>query len=475
MKRCGYMTVYLALTFGVMLSLILAVIEGARRSTIRMYLECCADMALDSALAQYHREMFRQYDLFFIDTSYGTDDPSYHRTEEWIFDYMEKNLRPGEEFSLPGIRDITGLSTRNVELLRAGVASDNGGEVLKYHAVRYMKDINGISLAERILGLGEKAQEWQGQDMEGQWDAAEESLKAEITQKKRLQDEDWDGEIPETPSDAVRATRGEGILGPAAQGIRLSDASIPDASRPSKRELNKGTGLFEPKEPVDGLINDGLFYAYIMEHCGYLGKEKENSALAYQVEYILQRQCQDRENLKRTAQEILLIREAANVAFLFGSSLRSQAAEAANVIAAILLMPEIAPAVETVILFAWAYAESVKDIRILFKGDKVALFKSEADWNTPFSQLLTYRMHLDSYHSAENGWSYGDYLGALLFIHGSENARKGLMDVMESDIRKTPGNSRFRIDGLIDGMEAKISVTSSYSGDFEITRVYEYE
>ena len=60
MKRCGYMTVYLALTFGVMLSLILAVIEGARRSTIRMYLECCADMALDSALAQYHREMFRQ-------------------------------------------------------------------------------------------------------------------------------------------------------------------------------------------------------------------------------------------------------------------------------------------------------------------------------------------------------------------------------------------------------------------------------
>ena len=157
MKRCGYMTVYLALTFGVMLSLILAVIEGARRSTIRMYLECCADMALDSALAQYHREMLRQYDLFFIDTSYGTDDPSYHRTEEWIFDYMEKNLRPGEEFSLPGIRDITGLSTRNVELLRAGVASDNGGEVLKYHAVRYMKDINGISLAERILGLGEKA------------------------------------------------------------------------------------------------------------------------------------------------------------------------------------------------------------------------------------------------------------------------------------------------------------------------------
>lgn len=475
MKRCGYMTVYLALTFGVMISLFLAVIEGARRSTIRMHIECCADMALDSALAQYHREMLEQYDLFFIDTSYGTGDPSFHRTEDWIFEYMEKNLRPGEEFSLPGIRDITGLSATDVNLLRAGLATDDGGGVLKYHAVRYMKDVSGLSLAQRILGLGEQAQGWQGQDMEGQWDEAEAALKEEIAHKKRLQDEDWDGEIPETPSDAVRATRGEGILGPAAQGMKLSGASIPDASRPSKRKLNRGTGLFEPKTAADGLIDDGLFYAYIMEHCGYLGKEKENSALAYEVEYILQRQCQDRENLKRTAQELLLIREAANAAFLFGSGLRSEAAGAANVIAALLLMPEIAPAVETVILFAWAYAESVKDVRILFQGGRVPLLKSEGEWNTPFSRLLTYRMHLDSYRPSESGWSYGDYLGALLFLHGSENAQQGLMDVMESDIRRTPGNGEFRIDGLIDGMEAQISVTSGFSGDFEITRIYEYE
>ncbi len=138
-------------------------------------------------------------------------------------------------------------------------------------------------------------------------------------------------------------------------------------------------------------------------------------------------------------------------------------------------MPEIAPAVETVILFAWAYAESVKDVRILFQGGRVPLLKSEGEWNTPFSRLLTYRMHLDSYRPSESGWSYGDYLGALLFLHGSENAQQGLMDVMESDIRRTPGNGEFRIDGLIDGMEAQISVTSGFSGDFEITRIYEYE
>lgn len=105
----GYMTVYLALVMGILLSLILAVLTAVRISTIRMYIECCADMALDSALAEYHREMLDQYDLFFIDTAYQTGDPSYHRTEEHIFRYMERNLRPQEEFPTAGQKTCWGF------------------------------------------------------------------------------------------------------------------------------------------------------------------------------------------------------------------------------------------------------------------------------------------------------------------------------------------------------------------------------
>ena len=475
MNRDGYMTVYLALSVGVLLSLILAVIEGARIGTIRMHIECCADMALDSALAQYHREMLEQYELFFIDTSYGTPDPSFHRTEEQILSYMEKNLRPQEEFSVPLARDLTGLSTDGVQLLRAGVASDDGGAVLKYHIVEYMKDISGLSLAESILSDGRQLEGWQGRDMEAEWDSAEAAMKEEIISRKRLTDEEWDGQIPETPSDAVRPTRSEGILGTAAQGMALSGASLPGASRPSVRSLNRGTGLTEPARPADSAADNGLLYAYILDKCGFLGEEKENSALAYEVEYILQQETSDRANLEKTAREILLIREASNIAFLLGSGLRSQAAEAASLIASLLLMPEIEPMAELVILFSWAYAESVKDIRILFRGGKVPLVKSDASWNTPFSQLLTYRSHLNSYHSPESGWSYREYLGALLFCHGAGHAVMGLMDVMESDIRRTAGNAGFRIDGLIDGMEAEISVTSRFGGSYRIKRIYAYE
>ena len=410
----GYMTVYLALVMGILLSLILAVLTAVRISTIRMYIECCADMALDSALAEYHREMLDQYDLFFIDTAYQTGDPSYHRTEEHIFRYMERNLRPQEEFPTAGAKDLLGLSTEDVELLQAGVATDDGGTVLQYHIVQYMKDISGLSLAETLLEQGNQLEDLQGRDLEAEWDAAEESLKEEIFRRKKLQDKDWDGEIPETPSDAVRATRSEGILGAAVQGMQLSSACLSGAGRPSVRHLNSGTGLSDGKEAV-------------------------------------------------------------NAAFLFGSSLKAEAETAAGVIAILLGLPEIKDLAATVILFAWAYAESVKDVRILLRGDKIPLVKSEGSWNTPFSQLLTYRSHLDSYRSSADGMSYQDYLGALLVCHGAKKAIAGLMDVMESDIRQTPGNSNFRLDGLIDGMQACIRVVSGYTGSYEITRRYEYE
>lgn len=68
--RKGYITVYLSLVTGILLSLLLTVIEGVRMHTIRTQTECVMDMAMDSALAEYHREMLEQYELFFIDMKY---------------------------------------------------------------------------------------------------------------------------------------------------------------------------------------------------------------------------------------------------------------------------------------------------------------------------------------------------------------------------------------------------------------------
>ena len=77
----GYLTIYISLTLTIMLSLCLTLIEGARQNTIRLETECVMDIALNSILAEYHRELFAQYNLFYIDSSYGSDYPSYYNTE----------------------------------------------------------------------------------------------------------------------------------------------------------------------------------------------------------------------------------------------------------------------------------------------------------------------------------------------------------------------------------------------------------
>jgi len=357
------------------------------------------------------------------------------------------------------------------------VATDEACSVLKYHAVQYMRDLYGISAAERLLELGNSldGSGYAGEGIEQEWDAAQTQLRNEILAGKQLQDENWDGTVPETPSDVIQATRGEGILGTAVGDTPISTAAVSLQTLPSHRQLNQGTGLSEGKKEPDSLLDNGLLYGYILEKCGYFGDEKENSRLAYEVEYILQKNGSDLDNLRETAQELLWIREAANAAFLFSSPLADPARQTALLLTGLLGLPELEGLVTTVILFSWAYAESVKDVRILLSGGRVPLVKSDISWNTPYSQLLTYRAHLDEWTDCKEGLSYREYLGALLCMHGSREAVWGLADMMECDIRNTAGNEAFRIDGLIDGMTVQIDASSCYSGTYQITRQYEYE
>lgn len=83
-------------------------------------------------------------------------------------------------------------------------------------------------------------------------------------------------------------------------------------------------------------------------------------------------------------------------------------------------MPELEEPVTQLILFAWGYAESVKDLRMLFDGEKVPIIKDSGSWNTPFSQLLTFRGHLSEYPRGQKGLGYGDYLQAFLFLESQE-------------------------------------------------------
>ena len=83
-KLRGYLTVYLALAMTAILSLILVLIMGVRRNTVRCEAEIAYDNSMQSVLAEYHREMWKKYDLLYIDTSYGSDEPDRGKTAAHI-------------------------------------------------------------------------------------------------------------------------------------------------------------------------------------------------------------------------------------------------------------------------------------------------------------------------------------------------------------------------------------------------------
>ncbi|WP_455616381.1 DUF5702 domain-containing protein [Eisenbergiella sp.] len=478
--RKGYITVYLSLVTGILLSLLLTVIEGVRMHTIRTQTECVMDMAMDSALAEYHREMLEQYELFFIDMSYGGTSPAFSNTEEHIRNYMNMNFRPYELFDIPIGKDLTGLSAVGVDLQQAAIASDEKGAVLKKQVIMYMKDKWGLGFLEQAAvnaGLMQ-TEGFLGADVELRRNETEKQVKEAILNKEKQEDEDWEGKNVELPSDVVNEARGEGILKLAVENsASLSRVSIPKAALYTGRSNKmEGTGLPSGAEPPSGVSDTCLFLKYVMDKCGYYNQMKDGSSFSYQVEYILQGKGNDLDNLRGMANQILLVREAANVAYLFSDGQKkAEARGAALLITGVLGMPELEEPVTQLILFAWGYAESVKDLRMLFDGEKVPIIKDSGSWNTPFSQLLTFRGHLSEYPRGQTGLGYGDYLQAFLFLESQEKVTERLMDVMEADIRQTKGNSCFRIDGCMDAMTAEASVSSGYGYQYSIKRAYRYD
>ena len=112
-KQKGYITLYLALTLSVMLTLIFILLEAVRNETMRMETEGVMDISLYSVFGEYNRQLLEQYDLFFLDTSYGQGKPDVKRSEERLQYYMNENFHKQDNL-LFGIADFTNLSCDNV-------------------------------------------------------------------------------------------------------------------------------------------------------------------------------------------------------------------------------------------------------------------------------------------------------------------------------------------------------------------------
>lgn len=475
MKK-GYITVFLSLSLTLILSLVFTVIEGARISAVRMKFECAADIGMNSVLAEYHRELLKQYDLLFVDTSYGKGSPSIANTEEHLHSYMQKNMRSPNTAHLYRTKDFLDMRAESAEIMEYSVASDEDGKVLKRQIADYMSDYPTGRLLGKLTENFAQVHDAQMEtrDVNGERGRYEAQIQ-EIGLPEQEVEEGVFEKVPlDNPADIANATRSIGVLNLVVEDINsISTVKVPLEQYISRRTLMRGNGVCEEAERIAGAKNEILFLLYLFEKCGYYNHEKENSLLRYQIEYMIAGKDTDWLNLEATAKKLLRWREVSNLIYLLSDGAKVAEAQAmALALTAVMLMPALAEPVKYTILYAWAYVESLQDVRTLLKGGRVPVFKTAADWRTGINCIKNVKGSLSDAGDSGRGLNYKEYLQVMLFMTGEHDRTFRAMDIMEMDIRRTPGNQTFRLDGCFDTYRARLSVGSGFGYHYEMERLY---
>ena len=161
MKKSGSVTIFVCLIFICISALICGLLESARTSGARLYLQTAGDSAIDSLFSRYHRALWDNYKIFALESE----------SDENISELMLSYMQPYIENS-----GMYRIQNPQIKLNKKISLSDNGGMYLEQEIIDYMslgvfesvfdgspddlwKDIEDAMSMEKITtdyGLGSK-------------------------------------------------------------------------------------------------------------------------------------------------------------------------------------------------------------------------------------------------------------------------------------------------------------------------------
>ncbi|MBO5550732.1 MAG: hypothetical protein J5966_02135 [Lachnospiraceae bacterium] len=458
----GTVTVFLSLILTLILSVIMSITESAAYAASRMKCELAADMSLESVFAEYNRELLDRYDLYFIDTSYGSAAPSLNELKEHMKDYISYNIDPSKgTFSIINPADFTALKLDSLDITEASYASDAAGRVFKRQAIQAFEDLHGISAAKALAEkAGSMISDYNGSGLEDE-DPDE--------YRKQLEEElnDIDYKVSDNPAGHVFDDR-EGILRHVMNTSSLSDRTIDTSSLISHRSINQGTGLHGGSVDTESFLSELMFDEYLMDKCASYTDTRSGEAAEYELEYILYGRASDKANLRKAVEKIMLLRYGADALYIFTDTEKRESVKViASVICTLLFVPDAADALTELILLAWAYGESVSDTVRLLAGERVPLTKTAADWKMPLWGLIAIKANARPTGQKGSGFSYEDYLRVFLAAENKTMKCMRAMDVVEMNLRRTEGNGNFRMDGCVEYVS--ISAVMTCRGKYRLT------
>ncbi|MEI3340158.1 MAG: DUF5702 domain-containing protein [Eubacterium sp.] len=433
MKARGSMTVFLALLLTCMLSAVFAFLEAARVSGLNANVQMCTMQAGDGVLASYHRDLWKQYGFL----AWQGDFPEMENTEQFQKDLIAGNL--GDSLTKGNNFYVIYPELTEVEVKAFELATDRGGMPFRLQAARCMKQNLTEDAVKKVLQMMTAAG---GNSEEQAVRQEEEALNVLETLQGKDQNPEKEKESADSPAQSgermtenpiawMKKIKKNGILSVVMPEEELSEKHADFSHGVSRRALRKGTFSAGKKETLSDRV---LFQLYLYRYFTDVTEAGTDGCLDYRMEYLIVGKNSDKANVKGVVHRLILLREVSNMTFLETHPEKQKTALAvAAAITAAVGQPELTEPVKQGILAAWAYAESLSDVRILLEGGKVSLVKTEEQWHTQLDKLSASVREQDG-KKQQQGLSYANYLQLLLWSMQEEKLTYRAMDLMEKDI-----------------------------------------
>lgn len=479
----GSITVFATMLLMLVSQFLFTVLEAGRNLELKNVAKMNSEAVVESVFAQYCRPLWDEYRILTYDA--GSDSAGNVDVEN-IKAYMKNvsadNFKTGTDGSISSGTSVLRLSMDELDPVKYALITDDSGDVYARQVVSYMKNNLSYEAARKLYSkyssMKDTADNSQYDDssVDNAMDALKEREKGDNNTvrpsvargtpsgSKNKSSSQNASNVTETenPLVKVQQVKKTGILSQVVNEANVSGNSIDTSECVSNRRLHQGTGSFSYEDDWYSKI---LLQQYFLTYLSNYTDSGSGHAMNYEVEYIIGGKSNDKDNLKKVVTEILLIRAACNAAYLAtDQSKQAEAAALATVIGAVTLNPEVIKALKMGIMAAWAYCESVLDVRALLAGDKVPLMKSDSTWTTELLGMTTMLTGKAKAKSCSTGVSYKNYLGMLLFFKSEKAMAYRAMDVQEATVRQTQGYENFRMDNSI--CEMSIDVTYKYHGLF---------
>lgn len=297
----------------------------------------------------------------------------------------------------------------------------------------------------------------------------------------------------------IKSTLENGIMGLLIEDMdKISQKKTSGAELPS--EIHKIQSEDEPKDFIDSLSNIDLLggndflsdllgdfsneidmkntafkgieeagkilllQEYLIEHYGNYNASAlsdERKALDYELEYIIMGKTIDYDNLKAVLMRILLIRTAMNFfALLSDRKSNEEARILATGFVGFTGLPALVEITKMIVITAWAFAESLVDVKALLQGKSLPLLKKAIDIQVELYDFFHFNkefIKIKAEGIPDNktllNLSYGGYLKLFLYMENMTDKSFRAMDLIQENIQLCYEDS-FYMKNCIFGFQA---------------------